>query len=332
MVALEGCGGLRMRVLTYSCDEESRRGATEVIYLPDPPMVAESAERLAELLLLEVAGVGAVHAAELCGFGMSDSPASHTMEGSVLQLEGLVRALAKDGGGAARFVVVAPCAAAHPAAAAAQRCGALVRALVIVQAPCFDQQVRWARRIDGPWRMLSLPVVSSWFLYFMRNRVAADWVRAMFSSSSDAYDARDSLPADALAARKGPLPPPGRAQAAVFREHFTAVAQAALGRGARYELSEAVRGVLLRPRARRPTEAGSLRLPAAVVYGDRDPSHTLRGDAAANSSDLASIAELWADGCRPSEHPFEGTGHFPELQCPRRFCAVVAELLERRGG
>jgi pimeloyl-ACP methyl ester carboxylesterase len=95
---------------------------------------------------------------------------------------------------------------------------------------------------------------------------------------------------------------------------LTDVAERAFARGATFALASALQGV----RASVPPSTAPLAQPALLVWGARDRSH--------RKSDPRSLLPGFE---RAQLVEFAEAGHFPDLECPDRFCDELLRLLVR---
>lgn len=150
---------------------EASPGRPSAFLVCDPPGVIEHYDEVLALLGRETRVV----AMEPPGFGWSvpergfDFGFGHYADA----FDEVVRALEGEGGALLAF----PCIWAHIALRLATERPDAVRSLLLVQAPSWDEQAAWARRVDTP-RCLSLPVIGQAASMAAPARIARAWYRA----------------------------------------------------------------------------------------------------------------------------------------------------------
>ncbi len=221
---LELAGG-RVRVKTAGS------GPATVVIVPDPPNVIEHYDRLIELLEPELRVV----CFEAPGFGFS-TPARGF--GFAIEEQAAVATQLLEQIDAAPAVLAFPCVSAYVALRIAERRPDLVAAIVASQAPSWQDELRWARRVDSP-RVISRRVIGQAVMRLMPGRIAASWYA-------------EALPDQDLVAA------------------YAAPARAALKRGARFSLADAFQA-LLRPGA---FDGAPVERPALIVWGGSDRTHS----------------------------------------------------------
>jgi len=97
------------------------------------------------------------------------------------------------------------------------------------------------------------------------------------------------------------------------RPQFQKTADDALAAGACYCLAGVVQGMAAEPD--QPPALAEVRVPVTVVWGQRDRSH--------RATDPHSIRSLLPQA---EIEVFEDCGHFPELENPARYAALIARL------
>ena len=248
-------------------------GAQTVVYVPDPPNTIEHCDRLLERL----SAVARVVCIELPGFGFS-LPARNfrfTVREQTATLRAALEAL-----GWAPYTLAFPCVSAYAALLLASDHPALVRRVVLMQAPAWDEELRWARRVDRH-RLISTPVLGQLVTALLPRRVARAWYRAALPREAPAETVRN----------------------------FLDPALDALGHGGSFCLASAFQATF---GADRPA-LGRVTQPTTVVWGTADRSH--RRTAKESIREYAPHAEY---------HEWPACGHFPELEEPDRFAALVS--------
>jgi len=153
------------------------RTGPPIVFLIDPPNTVAHYDALLEILA-EQARVVCV---ELPGFGFSTP--GHGFDFGIpaytLVIEELLRALELEA-----CTVVGSCVWAYPALALAAHAPNLVESLVLTQAPCWADEVRWSRRIDRR-GVVRCPVVGQLAMYAGRARVARRWYHSALPAAAE---------------------------------------------------------------------------------------------------------------------------------------------------
>ena len=247
-----GVRAVRLPSATVRVREEGR-GERVLVLAADPPNVVEHYDRLVAAL----APRRRVVVFEPPGFGHSSPP-----HGSSLGLESMVRVTrelvaALD---AEPATLVFPCVSAYAAILAAARHPALVEALVLPQAPSWEDEMRWLDRVDRR-RLLRTPVVGPLAVRLRRRDVARRWYAAALPEGAD----------------PGP---------------FVGPALRAFDAGAAFPLAEAFRAL---EREGAPMLKGATQ-PALLVWGARDRTHRA-SDPASLRAVLPQAETLALDAC-----------------------------------
>lgn len=232
-------------------DVGPKSAARTVVLAPDPPNVLEHYDALIACLEKRYRVVGF----ELPGFGFSVAPRGFgfSIDEYVDLAAALFSELDLD-----RAVWTSSCLPSYVGLRMAARHPATLSAMVCGQAPSWEEELRWANRIDAP-RILSRSAVGQLFMRVASQRVAAGW-----------YDAA-ALPSQ--------------------REWMATIALDALGRGAAYSLASLFQRFLSGAHPLGPVD-----LPSVFVWGGLDRTHrkTDRRSVRENASD-AKIVEF--PGC-----------------------------------
>ena len=220
-----------------------------VVLVPDPPNVIEHYDQLfskleehARVICFELPGFGFSVAGGGFGFSLdeyADASAS------------LMKSL---GVSSPVIVWAASCLPAYVGFRVATRHPGALTAMVAGQAPSWDEQLRWARRIDRP-RILSRPVIGQLFMGAAAARVARGWYEVA------------ALPSE--------------------REWIEAIALDALARGASYSLASSFQ------RFASGLPQQNFSLPTVFVWGTLDRTHRKTDrDTALEVAPDATIVEL----------------------------------------
>lgn len=141
-----------------------------IVLMPDPPNVIEhhdalvaSLEKRYRVVCFELPGFG--FSVPPRGFGFSVDEYAHLAVGLFSEL------------GLDRPIWASSCLPSYVGLRVAARHPGLLSGLVCGQAPSWDEELRWASRIDRP-RILSRPVVGQLFMRVASQRVAAGWYEA----------------------------------------------------------------------------------------------------------------------------------------------------------
>jgi len=178
-------GDIRVRV--------AGAGPHTVVFVCDMPALIEHYDDLFTLLEPRYRVV----CIELPGMGFSvPGPAFRfTLVEQASVVEEVLRAL-----GAQACTLVFPCVNGYLALLLAQNAPALVSRVVVLQTPSWEQEQRWARRIDFRDRgWLATPVVGQLLVAVSRRAMARRWFTKASSGSSDAavFSARAAAGFDA---------------------------------------------------------------------------------------------------------------------------------------
>lgn len=259
-----GTADVRVRIVGSS--------GPSIVLVPDPPNVIEHYQALIELLAsdyrvicFEAPGFGFSIPKRGFGFGLEDQ---------VAVARELLGKLAMG-----PYVLAFPCVAAYGALRLAAEQPELVERLILIQAPCWLEELSWARRIDQR-GLVSKPVVGQLMLAHGQRRVARSWYQAAL--------------------------PKGHPS-----EAFLGPCLEAFDRGAFYCLASAFQATF-----GRPTEFAPVSQPTSIIWGIADRTHAAsNGHSMEQHAPAAEIVE------------FRGAGHFPELEQPERFAALVRDVV-----
>lgn len=201
-----------------------------ILLCVDPPNVLEHygpliarLKRDARVAVFEPAGFG--HSRGKKGF-------DHSWDASAKVVEELLSAL-----GWRRAILAFPCVSAYVAMRVAARRPDLVAGLCLMQAPSWEDEARWADRVDRN-RVLRTPVVGQAAMLLRDESIARQW-----------YDAA--------------LPDEQKAHA------YALMATEALSHGARFPLATAFQAAFNGA----PPELSKLDAPALLVWGGADKTH-----------------------------------------------------------
>lgn len=250
-------------------------GPTTIVFVADPPNVVEHYDRLVELLTPAFRVV----CLDMPGFGFSypKRQFSYSIDDQVRVITELLEHL-----GHGPYFLAFSCGAAFAAIGLAAQRPDLVAGVVNIQAASWDEQARWARRVDLM-GLVGTPVLGQLLLASAPSWVARKW-----------YDV--SLPESREA------------------EAFARIGSEALSHGACFCLASGLQQL----RASSP-DLRPVGLPAMVLWGSADRTHR-RTD---KSSSRACLPEArW--------HEFPSAGHFPELEDPEQFAALLQEFVAGR--
>jgi pimeloyl-ACP methyl ester carboxylesterase len=159
-------GHVRVRVVDAT---GARAGAAPVAFVCDGPIGIEHHAALFDRVTRRRRAV----CFEPIGLGFSRPSASFgfTLEEQTVATEGVLRAI---GGGP--FILAFSCVGAYVALGLAARCPELVDRLLLIQAPSWTEERRWARRIDFRGRgLVAKPYLGQALMALGRERVAARW-------------------------------------------------------------------------------------------------------------------------------------------------------------
>jgi pimeloyl-ACP methyl ester carboxylesterase len=215
------CASIRLRT--------EGRGGPPIAFVPDGPNVLEHYDELAGRL-------GDRHAIlrfEMPGFGFSYPKPGYDFSP---EAQSAVCAEVLEHAGAGPYVLAFSCSNAYIALRVASQRPDLVGALVAIQAPCWQDEQRWVRRID-PGGLIGLPVAGQILNALLARRLARTWYRAAL---------------------------PGEEQ---FDRFFEPAAQA-LRRGACFCLAS-----LVQANRGRSLRFDPVAQPALAVWGARDRTH-----------------------------------------------------------
>ena len=275
--AVTGPPGTEVFELSRGAILRYRRSGDEpfVVMIPDPPNVIEHYDETVGALAAQ--GFGSL-VIEHPGFGFSRRP-----PGGITSFEAGTDAIASvlDQLGTGPVTVAFGCVPAYIGNLLAQRRPDLVSSVVVMQAPNWEQELGWVKRVDRN-GLVTTPLLGQALVFATRKRLAKRW-----------YD---------VATSKSDIAP-----------RFTEIARSAYKRGAVYGLATALQRMVHFP----PPALSQVSIPSVAVWGLRDRSHRV--------TDRRTSAELIAQDARIVE--WEDTGHFPELEQPKRFAELVKELV-----
>jgi pimeloyl-ACP methyl ester carboxylesterase len=204
------------------------RGARTLVFAPDGPNVLEHYDELTERL----ASRYAVLRFELPGFGFSYPRAGY---GFTLEEQAGVAVETLERTGRAPYVLAFSCSNAYVALKVAADRPDLVERLVLIQAPSWTQEQRWARRID-PGGVMARPALGQLVNAAAPGRLARSWYGIALGEE-------------------------GR------RAHFQEPALAALRNGACFCLASLIQG------SRRTARFAPVAQPTLALWGARDRTH-----------------------------------------------------------
>ena len=231
------------------------KGPKTIVFVPDPPNVIEHYDELANLLQEEYQVV----ILELPGLGFS-LPAQLTFDYSLASYADITAEFLAQLGFAAS-VLAFPCVWGYVAIKVAEKHPALVSGIVTMQAPAWEQELAWAKRIDRYnivnkpfWGQLTMLLADKW--------VARKWYEYAL--------------------------PKHKYEAAFYR-----LSAAKLQQGGCFCLASLTQGLFQQPT--QPT-FGKLAVPALAIWGDLDRSHKKSDpDSAAAFFSKADVHHF--DGC-----------------------------------
>jgi pimeloyl-ACP methyl ester carboxylesterase len=154
------------------------QGSPTIVFVPDPPNVIEHYDELCELL----SPLARVVCFEMPGFGFSFPPFGFqfTLEEQVATAADILCELALS-----PYALAFSCGSAYGALRLAVNSPNLVERLILIQAPSWPEERRWAARVDRG-GLVRRPVVGQALLAVGKRRVARRWYRAALSHQSQA--------------------------------------------------------------------------------------------------------------------------------------------------
>lgn len=211
---------------------EEGHGERVLLFMADPPNVVEHYDPLFEALRSRFPRHRVV-VFEPAGFGGSAPPhgGDWSLDGAVRVTRELVASLTE-----APATLVFPCVGAYAAILTAARHPGLVEALVLVQAPSWEDEMRWLDRVDRG-RLLRRRLSGELVMAVRRREVARRWYAAALPEGAD------------------PAP-------------FLAPTLESFERGARFPLPQAFRAL----EREAPRLMGATQ-PALLVWGEADRTH-----------------------------------------------------------
>jgi len=206
------------------------------------------------------------------------------------------------------YIVVAPCVTGFFAIIAAKNIK--ITHLVLLQTCNFKEETKWARGIDR-YRMLSLPIISQMLVWLRSKTVSHGWYSVAMPRSGTYPTDKHSIPGvDQIQTGSS------EDNAAIWRKAFTKIAHKQLDNGAVFPLASSLQSVFYR--GKDPCiPPKSVKQPCLVVFGNRDPTH--------KHTNSRSVTE-YLQNFKYEE--YEGTGHFPELQQPKRFSEDLFKFVD----
>ena len=247
-------------------------GKTTIVFVADPPNVIEHYDRLIELL----ASTCRVICLDMPGFGFSypKRPFSYSIDDQVQTITELLQRL--DCG---PYVLSFSCGATFAAVGVAAQRPDLVAGVVSIQSASWQEQRRWAKRVDLM-GLIGTPFVGQLLLASAPNWVARKWYQV-------ALPRREKV------------------------RTFELVALEALRHGACFCLASGLQQLRSSEPVLHPVSC-----PSMVLWGTADRTHR-RTDR--SSARLLFPQARW--------HEFPKAGHFPELEEPERFAALIGEFV-----
>ncbi|MCB9080490.1 MAG: alpha/beta hydrolase [Lewinellaceae bacterium] len=246
-------------------------GKPIIVFSPDPPNVIEHYADLIALLQPDFQ----VLIFEMPGFGFS----LPTRTGFTFTLGEAVQLTSRffDELHIQRAHLCFPCVTGFVATELARQRPDLVGKIIVVQTPSWEEQARWAKRIDFK-GIMATPFLGQFFLQSRKRWIAKQWYRvALPRESTD--------------------------------DRFNTTSQNAFDQGACYCLASGLQGFFQHSA---PPSAEPLFANALVVWGDRDRTH--------RHTDKATVPATF--NASQVQH-FDRAGHFPELEFPEQFAALL---------
>ena len=209
-------------------DTGPNSSARTVVLVPDPPNVIEHYDRLIAALEKNYRVV----CFDLPGFGFSVPPPGFRFSGDEYAdiAVGLFHQLEVEAP-----LWAASCAPAYVGLHVAARHPGVVSGLVCGQAPSWEEELRWTKRLDRP-RLLSRPVLGQLFMRVAARRLATGWYETA------------ALPEQ--------------------REWMASIGLDSLRRGASYSLASSFQAILSTSELPVPVD-----VPSIFVWGVRDRTH-----------------------------------------------------------
>lgn len=245
-------------------------GPATIVFAADPPNLVEHYDELFALLTPHLRVV----CFELPGFGFS-----YPRRGFSFTLEDQVAAIAQllERRCPRPSTLAFSCGSAYMALELAARRPELIAGLIVIQAPSWSEELRWAARIDRH-RLIRTPVLGQAVMALAPERIAAGWYRAAVADP-------DRVPA------------------------FLGPALDGFTQGACYCLGSAFQATFTGHR-----EFAKVHKPALVIWGSRDRTHR-RSDprSALNSLPGGTLVEFEDAGHFPE---LERPDRFAELALP----------------
>jgi pimeloyl-ACP methyl ester carboxylesterase len=171
-----------VRVRTVEASTGAGAAAVPVAFVCDGPVGIEHYAALFDRVTQRRRAV----CFELIGLGFSRPSASFgfTLEEQIVVTEGVLRAI---GGGP--FILAFSCVGAYVALGLAARCPELVDRLLLIQAPSWSEERRWARRIDFRGRgLLATPYLGQALMALGREQVASRWFAKVLGPDASAAE------------------------------------------------------------------------------------------------------------------------------------------------
>jgi pimeloyl-ACP methyl ester carboxylesterase len=172
--------GAHVRVRLRFAGDGSREMLPVVVFLLDPPNVVEHYDVHVERLAPASGGITAgVACIELPGFGFSipNKTFRWSFEDYVQSVGATLDALFPLERYPAGLVLVAPCVCAYIALRLAKERERQIIKLVLAQAPCWEDEVSWSRRLDTSPALISRPVVGQIVNAVTARNMARKWYR-----------------------------------------------------------------------------------------------------------------------------------------------------------
>jgi len=247
-------------------------GSTTIVFITDPPNVLEHYDALIELL----APAYRVICLDMPGFGFSypKRQFSYSIDDQIRMVTELLERL-----GHGPYLLCFSCGAAFAAVGIAAQRPDLVAGLVNIQAASWEEQGRWAHRVDLM-GLVGTPIAGQLLLASAPAWVARKWYHAALPARSEV-------------------------------EAFVQTGTEALHHGACFCLASGLQQL----QSGSPPVLGPVSVPSMVVWGVADRTH--------RRTDKNSARTYFPEA---SWHEFPSAAHFPELEEPERFAALVREF------
>lgn len=206
-------------------------GPITIVFVPDPPNVIEHYDGLFNLVTPWARAV----CMEMPGFGFSRPKLGFRF--TLAEGTQVVRSVLT-GLGFGSYILAFSCTSAYVALKLAAECPDLVEKLLLIQAPSWSEEVKWAKRIDFDRGFLATPYFGQILMHLGKRMIARNWYQFAVANAA-------AIPS------------------------FVNPALQAIAHGGTFSLASGLQGFFKRA----APEFAEISQPALVLWGDADRTH-----------------------------------------------------------